>query len=93
MSTAEEKVERALELIMLNGGVDGAYHKQWVLDQLVRTLTGCLFLESAAKDNRDQNYTYGNLGENEQYLDWCRKYRVGEDGPETYREWDVGIAP
>lgn len=28
----------ALELILRYGGIDGDHHKQWVLDQVVRTL-------------------------------------------------------
>lgn len=32
-------VEQALELIKMFGGIDGAHHKQWVLDQVVRILT------------------------------------------------------
>ena len=35
-----ERVEDALDLILRYGGIDGAHHKQWVLDQVVRTLTG-----------------------------------------------------
>ncbi len=32
--------ERAAQLISRYGGIDGAHHKQWVLDQVVRILTG-----------------------------------------------------
>jgi len=34
-STPTEKIEKALELISNYGGIDGAHHKQWVLDQVV----------------------------------------------------------
>lgn len=33
-------VVEALDLIFLYGGIDGAHHKQWVLDQVARKLTG-----------------------------------------------------
>ena len=36
---SDEKIEKALELIHSDGGIDGAHHKQWVLDQLVRILS------------------------------------------------------
>jgi len=36
----ETPVEQALELINTFGGIDGAHHKQWVLDQVVRILSG-----------------------------------------------------
>lgn len=34
------EVAAALELISSYGGIDGAHHKQWVLDQVVRVLLG-----------------------------------------------------
>lgn len=40
MLTAEERIEAALETILTYGGIDGGHHKQWVLDQVVRTLSG-----------------------------------------------------
>ena len=33
------KIVKALNIIREYGGYDGSHHKQWVLDQLVRTLT------------------------------------------------------
>jgi len=36
----ESKVQEALDLIKNYGGIDGGHHKQWVLDQVVRKLTG-----------------------------------------------------
>jgi hypothetical protein len=38
--TDAERIEAALATIRRFGGIDGAHHKQWVLDQVVRTLTG-----------------------------------------------------
>jgi hypothetical protein len=35
-----EPTERALDVIFSYGGIDGSHHKQWVLDQVVRALTG-----------------------------------------------------
>lgn len=36
----QQKVRDALKLVYDNGGIDGAHHKQWLIDQLVRKLTG-----------------------------------------------------
>lgn len=36
----EEKVRKCLQFIEAYGGIDGAHHKQWVIDQIVRTLLG-----------------------------------------------------
>lgn len=36
----EVKVDEALNLIIQYGGIDGDHHKTWLLDQVVRALTG-----------------------------------------------------
>lgn len=36
----KQKNEAVLELIEQYGGIDGAHHKQWVLDQIVRQILG-----------------------------------------------------
>ena len=38
MNTDNAKRQQALDLIAEWGGIDGGHHKQWLLDQLVRTL-------------------------------------------------------
>lgn len=35
-----KRIEGALGLASQYGGIDGAHHKQWVIDQMVRVLTG-----------------------------------------------------
>ena len=35
-----EKIEDALDIANRYGGIDGAHHKTWVIDQMVRALTG-----------------------------------------------------
>jgi len=32
------RVERSIELISQYGGIDGAHHKQWLLNELIKTL-------------------------------------------------------
>ena len=36
----DSPAEKALNVIHQYGGIDGGHHKQWVLDQVVRALTG-----------------------------------------------------
>jgi len=36
----KEKIDKALEVILDYWGIDGDHHKQWVIDQVVRLLTG-----------------------------------------------------
>jgi hypothetical protein len=95
----EERIEKALGIIHQFGGIDGAHHKQWVLDQVVRALTGCpMVLRAAASyrgiwpDVTSEAYTFETQGESAAYLEWVRAHKDGEDGPETY-EWEEGIAP
>ena len=38
--TTEERVEKAIDLAIRYGGIDGDHHKMWVIDQMVRVLAG-----------------------------------------------------
>lgn len=78
--TDREKIRRALEVAWRSGDTDGAHHKAWVIDQMVRALNGC------------EGSPELGLQSNEAYAAWVRLTRSGEDGPETYG-WDEGIAP
>lgn len=40
MNFLQHRVGMALELAENYGGFDGAHHKMWVIDQMVRALTG-----------------------------------------------------
>lgn len=36
----DDRIERAIELAVACGGIDGDHHKAWVIDQMVRLLAG-----------------------------------------------------
>ena len=36
----EDRISAAIELATRYGGIDGAHHKAWVIDQMVRILAG-----------------------------------------------------
>ena len=38
LQSKEEKINKAIELIESYGWIDGAHHKQWVLDNIIRAL-------------------------------------------------------
>jgi hypothetical protein len=38
--TNKERMIRALEIAIQYGTIDGAHHKMWVIDQMVRILSG-----------------------------------------------------
>ena len=41
MVTEEQrKIQQALDIAIEYGGFDGGHHKAWVIDQMVRALTG-----------------------------------------------------
>lgn len=38
--TKPERIDDALDIARDYGGIDGAHHKMWVIDQMVRALAG-----------------------------------------------------
>jgi len=58
--TDKEKIEEALELIVRFGGIDGSHHKDWVIDQVVRILTGDNYEQFVyeACQGEDGDWTY-----------------------------------
>lgn len=58
----DKKIEKVLELIFQYGQIDGAHHKLWVIDQIVRILTGDKYKEWVEK------YTYDE--ETGEYYTW-----------------------
>lgn len=47
--TLEERIQAAIDLAVQYGGIDGAHHKTWVIDQMVRALAGDRY-EQIVKD-------------------------------------------
>lgn len=89
----DTRIEKAIGLAAAYGGIDGDHHKMWVIDQMVRTLTGCPMVFITKKNQASGKfYSFEAQGESEQYKKVVRDACVGEDGPNTY-EWDCGIAP
>lgn len=82
----------ALYFIVKYGGFDGAHHKDWVLDQVARILNGAdITIKKAEWTDHEPEYRV-TVGESEQYHEWVRELKDGEDGPDTY-DYDEGIAP
>lgn len=55
-----QKIEKALTVALQYGGIDGAHHKAWVIDQMVRALTGDGYENwvKFAKEGEDGPETY-----------------------------------
>ncbi len=58
---AHDNVQKAIDIAIRFGGIDGAHHKDWVIDQIVRTLTGANYerIIKEACDGEDGPETYG----------------------------------
>ena len=84
----------ALYYVERYGGFDGAHHKTWVLDQVARILKGTPVIISRAEWTDHEPEWRVTLREppTQEYLNWVKDMKAGEDGPDTY-EYDEGIAP
>ena len=50
----DKKIEKVLELIFQYGQIDGDHHKTWVIDQIVRILTGEKYNEFVKEYETDE---------------------------------------
>ena len=87
---AQERIDKALETIKMQL-TDGEKHKMWLIDQVVRVLTGCPEVEKTVP-YKEFERTVTVLGESEAYREFVRDFEDGEYGPETYK-WGTGVAP
>lgn len=61
--TSEERIEAAADIAMQFGSIDGAHHKQWVIDQMLRTMLGEEgYAAWVTKANADPEYDRWNEG-------------------------------
>lgn len=83
----KSKEDYAIMYIDLYGGIDGAHHKDWVLDQVARILMDAPVTTKIAKwDDGTENLKY-NVGTSERYEQWVNQ--IESAGYEYYK----GIAP
>lgn len=92
VQTEAQRIEKALALAVAYGGFDGAHHKDWVIDQMVRALTGSPVEVKNANDYHGHGYTYLAQGASPEYTTLVANACDGEDGPQTY-SWQTGVAP
>ena len=84
------RILKALDIAMRHGGHDGAHHKQWVIDQIVRALTGCPMVPHHFEERIPCDFS--STDDSKEYREFVADAKRGEAGPDTY-EWDKGIAP
>jgi len=78
------------------GGIDGAHHKDWVLDQVARILKGTPVVVKTAKWDNGHSEDRFNTGEpSQQYKDWVIEMlgEYDEENEEYEYSYDEGIAP
>jgi hypothetical protein len=46
----EERIKKALEYAIQHSGIDKTHHKDWVIGQMVKALTGCPMIIGATED-------------------------------------------
>jgi hypothetical protein len=63
-----DRIDKAIETAINYGGVDGAHHKQWVIDEMVRQLLGTL--EAYEKFKADYRGEYNTAEEEYEYGEW-----------------------
>lgn len=78
--------------------IDGAHHKQWVLDQVARILKGTPVLVKEARWEDGTKEYRVSLGQSSpQYLEWVKEMKGKWVKIEGYEGWeydyDEGIAP
>lgn len=92
MPTSQERIESALSIALSYGGIDGGHHKMWVIDQMVRALTGCPVNVKKGEREDGTEWSFETFGKSAEYRAWVKAAKAGDDGPNTY-SWDEGIAP
>jgi hypothetical protein len=73
--------DQTLRIALRFGGIDGEHHKNWVIDQMVRALTGCEF-----------NTNDVCVKESQEYKNFVEDAKYDEKGEDVYY-WDCGKAP
>ena len=51
----KKRINKALDIALKYGQIDGAHHKTWVIDQIVRVLSGDCYEELIEENNRGED--------------------------------------
>lgn len=90
------KKDWAMYFIASYGQIDGAHHKNWVLDQVARILNGTPIIVTLAKwDEGKQEYRVVTGKPSKEYQSWAKQMRGVYDKESNEYEYiyDEGIAP
>jgi hypothetical protein len=83
----------ALHYILKYGGIDGAHHKTWVLDQVARILHGAKITVRIAKWESGLQEHRHSVGTCKEYEEWVEESLERDGDGEPKYDYDVGRAP
>ncbi len=89
---AERRIRQALRIASGYAQIDGAHHKLWAIDQMVRVLTGCRYENQTMSDMDGKTLHFEALGSSRNYEQFVRNHNCCDGDPEAY-SWDIGIPP
>jgi hypothetical protein len=84
---SQNQIKKALEIIEAFGYIPGNNHKTWVIDQILRALTGCPDIAVEGSYPNGEKYNHTKLGESEEYKKWVLDFNSEATDP-----WSNGIA-
>lgn len=82
----------ALYFIGAYGGIDGAHHKTWVLDQVARILHGAPITIKLAKWEQSEAYRV-SVGTCASYEKWVKEMKDPDNTGEDQYGYDEGTPP
>ncbi len=86
-----QRIEAALEVVRRNVYIDGEHHKMWLIDQMVRILTGSPLEKAEATGAYGRPFTHDRLAESDRYRAFVEEFTViDEDDGSTVSTWDTG---
>ncbi len=88
-----ERIVKALRIASEYGMIDGAHHKTWVIDQMVRALTDCPITDSIRVAFTGEHYAADEVGESQEYNQFVKQHNKEEGGTLNSDGWEIGIAP
>lgn len=66
----QDRINDAVEMILWCGQIDGAHHKMWVLDQVLRTLLQDQYDDAIEDYDKIIKDYCGDLEDEDNYYDW-----------------------
>lgn len=86
--TAEQRITKALAIAVAYGSIDGAHHKDWTIDQMVRALTGCPVGLNPGSPGQPSAREHVAQLESQEYKELVAEVCNGDA-----EGWPTGIAP